>query len=288
MNELETGKDQDHHYIPQFLLRGWCNKAGILTVYTRRNGLVVTSERHPRATGFEPNLYALEQVPPERKHVVENEFFSPHIDARAAPILKKIVEGGFKQVTTDERSDFSRFILSLRARHPDAVALARARGIEEISRQLARDPHEYEALRTESSPESLTEWVRRNQPGLISNFGVSLLPRVVGHDATGERLFRMPWTLHDLTSASFDLLLSDRPCLLDGNALEGVCTIAVPLDPRHLLFVSNNQVQMERLRLANPNEVVKMINRVSVVSAAERVYGTSGQHIKLVEKLFRR
>jgi hypothetical protein len=284
VNPSSPGADQDHHYIPQFLLRGWCNSSGLLTVYSRRAGRIVTSERNPKGTGFEPNLYAFEEVPSERRHVLEADFFGPHIDSRAAPVLKKMLDGQFMAVTADERSDFTRFLLSLRARHPDAVALARTRGVEEISAHLARDPHEYEALRTESSPESLTEWVKQNRAGLIPNFGVSLLPRLIDHKGAGERIFRMPWTLHEFPNTKLDLLLSDRPCLLEGNAIDGVCTIVIPLAPRHLLFVSNNELQMNRLRAEKPLDVVKMINRISVASAVDRVYATGGQHIQLVEK----
>jgi hypothetical protein len=281
------GNTQDHHYIPQFLLRGWCSPSGVLTVYSRRQGRVVTSERRPKGTGFEANLYSYEEVAPERRNVIETDFFSPHIDDRAASVLKKMVTGGFGTVTPDERSDFTRFLLALRVRHPEAVALAKARGTEAITHHLARDPHEYEALRTESSPKSLTEWVKQNQAELIPNFGVSLLPRVIAHKGAGERVFRMPWTLHYFPDTTLDLLLSDRPCLLDGNAIDGVCTIALPLDPRHLLLVSNNELQMRRLCAAKPIDVVKMINHVSVACAVDRVYGTGTQHVRLVEKHLR-
>ena len=125
-NILTMNDSQDHHYTPQFLLRGWCNKNGRLTVYSRRQGRVVTSDLNPRSTGFETNLYRYNQGPLEKRHTIETDFMTPHIDTPAASIVKKILNREWHKLTRDERSRFAYFILSLLARHPDAVALGMA------------------------------------------------------------------------------------------------------------------------------------------------------------------
>jgi hypothetical protein len=65
---------------------------------------------------------------------------SKRIDDPAAPIVEKPVAGNIIRLTTDERSDFARFVLSLRARHPDAVTLAKAEGERTLRSALERDP----------------------------------------------------------------------------------------------------------------------------------------------------
>jgi hypothetical protein len=279
--------NQDHHYVPQFLLRGWCNEHGKLTVYSRRQGRVVTSERTPRATAFETNLYAYDEVPSEKRHAIENEFMTRKIDTPAACIVEKILSGGFTTLTIDERSDFTRFVLSLRARHPDAVAAARVHGSEALVAALARDPEEYMAIKEESSPKSLTEWVCQKAPSLIPNFGISVVPAVIVDPKTGERVFKMPWWTHDVRGANTDLLLSDRPCILEGNALEGDCVIVLPLSPTMLFFISNRPAQVQFLRAMPMTDLVKMINKASVTYAADRVYGAGKHHLPLVEKYLR-
>ena len=274
--------NQDHHYVPQFLLRGWCNKNGKVTVYSRRRGRVVTSQLNPRSTAFEPNLYALEQVPPEKRHAIENELMS-RIDACAALIAQKIFDGDFAKLTVEERSDFTRFLLSLRARHPDAVDLARAKGLEGVTAALARDPEEYLAVKGQAAAPTLTEWTRQNVPPLIPNFGISLVPGVITDDRTGQRVFNMPWWTHDVRCANTDLLLSDRPCLLEGDALAGECVIVLPLSPTILFFACNRDRQTEVLRSMPVTSLVKAVNRVSVTYAANRVYGTGAHHLPLVE-----
>jgi hypothetical protein len=214
-------RPRDNHYVPQFLLSRWCDHRGKLTAYARHQGRVVTSELSPRGTAFEPELYSYEGVGAENRHALETNFMTPHIDTPAASIVQKIVNGGLPTLTTDERSDFTRFVLSLRARHPDAVAMARSEGRRNLIASLARDPEEYIAARSPSSPSALLEWTEQHAPGLIVNFGMTVLTGVITDDKTGERIFRMPWWTYDVRDARTDLLISDRPCLLEGNALEG-------------------------------------------------------------------
>jgi hypothetical protein len=275
--------NQDHHYVPQFLLRGWCGKNGKLTVYSRRKGRAVTSQLSPRSTGFEPNLYTFEQVPPEKRNAIEKDFMS-RIDAAAALIVQKILHGGFANLTVEERSDFTRFLLSLRARHPDAIALAKVKGREDLTAALDRDPEEYAAAKGPSSAATLAEWTLQNAPSLIPNFGVSLVPRVIADDKTGTRVFKMPWWTHDVRYANADLLLSDRPCLLEGDARAGECVILLPLSPTMLFFACNRDRQTQVLRSMPVTRLVKTVNRASVVYAANRVYGTATHHLPLVEK----
>ena len=271
---------QDHHYIPQFLLRGWCNQNGRLTVYSRRQGRVVTSDLNPRSTGFETNLYRYDQGPLEKRHTIETDFMTPHIDTPAALIVKKILNGEFYKLTLDERSDFAYFILSLRARHPDAVALAKAKGLEGITSALARDPDEYEAVKGSASPPTLTEWTRQNAPSLILNFGMSRFPRLITDDKTVEHILRMPWWIHDVHHANTDLLLSDRPCLLKGNAVEGECLIVLPLSPTMLFFICNKE-----LRSMQPTSLVKLVNRESLAPARLARTRRPGTRVRFCDKI---
>jgi hypothetical protein len=112
----------------------------------------MTSERNPRGSGFEPDLYTYE-VSREKRHTIETDFMTPGIDTPAALIMQKILSGEFCELTLAERPDFARFVLSLRARHPDAVALVKAKGLEAITSALDRDPEEYEAVKGSARPQ---------------------------------------------------------------------------------------------------------------------------------------
>jgi hypothetical protein len=273
-----------HHYIPRFLLKAWCGTDGKLTVYSRRNGQVITSLLNPRSTAFEANLYSFEQVARQKKHAIEAEFMTPEIDTPAAPIVQKILDREFYKITNKERWDFTRFVLSLRARHPDALKLVSEKGREELIAALARDPDEYLAVKEQSWPATLVEYVHQNVPALTPNFGVSLLPTLIADKKRVERVFSMPWWVHDVREANTDLVLSDRPCLLEGSTDTGGCLIVLPLSPTMLFFACNEEQKIRQLRSTNVTKLVKAVNKISVTYAVERVYATGQHHLPLVQK----
>jgi hypothetical protein len=117
---------------------------------------------------------------------------------------------------------------------------------------------------------------------------MSLLPGVITDDKVGERIFKMPWWTHDVRHANTDLLLSDRPCLLDGSAVYGRCLIVLPLSPTMLFLICNTEREMQMLRSMRPSRLVKGVNRWSVLDAADRVYGTGTHHLPLAEKFLRK
>ncbi len=275
--------DQDHHYVPIFFQQVWCDARGKLMVYSRKNGRVVASPLAPRSTGYEPNLYSLDNTLPECKHFIEEKFMTK-IDTQAAAVVKKIREGSFKSLTSEDRSNFARFLLSLRARHPSAVELAKHRGREELLKHLARDPEEYAAVKGEAAATTLIEWTQQNIPQLIENFGLWNLPAVIVNDTVAERVWSMPWWLHDVRAANVDLLLSDRPCLIQGSAVAGECLIILPVTPTLLFFACNQNKVTDQISASEPTSLVKAGNKISVSSAATRVLGTGNQHLSLVEK----
>jgi hypothetical protein len=282
-----VSQTEDHHYVPQFFLEAWRGPDGKVTTYSRRNGRVVTSLRTPKTTAFEPNLYSFPQALPEHKQALEKQFMTPHIDTPAALIVEKIFRGEFTKLTTEERSDFTRFLLSLRARHPDAIALARETGRDALTAALARDPEEFLAIRGQSTASTLLEWTQRHVPHLFDNFGVSHLPGLIADNKAGETIFSMPWWVHDVGPANVDLLLSDRPCLLQGSALSGNCLLVLPLSPTLLFFACNQPQTVARLRATPETKLVKAVNKISVSYAADRVYGTGKHHLPIVEKYLR-
>jgi Protein of unknown function (DUF4238) len=240
------------------------------------------------ARPLKPNLYSLEKVAPRRRQLLESGFMTRHIDTPAADIVAKMLSGQFANLTHVERCNFARFLLSLRARHPDAVALVRKQGRLELMAALSRDPEEYSALKTPSSASTLVDFVEQRIPGLIQNFGMLNLPSLIANDVVSERLYKMPWWVDDVEGASIDLLLSDRPCLLNGSAVCGPCLIVLPISPTMIFFACNEVAKIEVSRSHAAAKLVKAVNKLSVENAAERVYARNSHHLPLVEKYLKR
>jgi Protein of unknown function (DUF4238) len=279
---------RDNHYVPQFLLARWCDAHGKLTVYARRGGRIATSRLAPRGTAFEPNLYAYDDPIEERQYAIEINFMTPRIDTPAAAVCHKIVDGGLAGLTKEERSDFTRFVLSLRARHPDAIAMIRTEGSCNLAAELARHPGEYLAPGASRPPRTLLDLAEIVSPGLVKNFGMSVFTGVITDNKIGARLFNMPWWVYDTSEASADLLISDRPCILEGNAIEGACVIVLPLSPRMLFFICNDERRITFLTSLNPTQMVDIANRATIMSASDRVYGTGRHHLPMVDQYLRK
>lgn len=64
----------NHHYLPVFYLRQWCDANGKVVHYYRPYKDIVASPIAPDNTGYEPRLYTLHGYPPEEAQVIETEF----------------------------------------------------------------------------------------------------------------------------------------------------------------------------------------------------------------------
>ena len=278
---------KDHHFVPQFYLAGWCNSNGKLKVYSRPHNRVVTSELKPRSTGYETGLYTYTNVPDGRQQAIEKQFMR-RIDNAAASALRKLLAGSLGTIGSDERSDFTRFVLSLRARHAGAIALAHKQGREVLLAKLAEKPEEFLAAQTDPTTSIFPESVEKHQPHVISNFGLLTVPSVIADDEVGKRLWGMAWWTHELSIARADLLTSDRPCVLEGDALKGLCIIALPLGPRMALFISNDHTRVQLIRSLHADVVVEMVNRDIITCADRYLYGTGPHHLALIEAAWKK
>ncbi|WP_084801223.1 DUF4238 domain-containing protein [Bradyrhizobium sp. Tv2a-2] len=80
------GAPRDHHFIRAFYLKQWANPSGKLIVYARKGGKVIAKPVGPRATGFERDLYAFPELPPDRAQFMEQIFFN-YADQKASEAL---------------------------------------------------------------------------------------------------------------------------------------------------------------------------------------------------------
>jgi len=250
--------------------------------------LVFSTKLTPRGTGFERNLYALRGAVPDQQNIIETTFFTPMIDTPASAVLPKLLAGSVATITDSERSTMTRYVLSLRARHPDAVAFTKRSGAPYFIDELRKRPEEYDALVKHLGCETLEELVDREFPSLIGqDFGALTLPDLITNKKTGERLFRMPWWTHDVSKGGCNLLIGDRPVIVEGRLENGPYISITPLSPWVLLFICNDPPSIDRWRGMTDAEVAKAANKATVRSAASRVYAADKRHEALVAKYLR-
>ena len=112
---------ENHHYIPVFYLRRWIGYDLCLCAYSRPYDRVKAIRKHPSATGFAEDLYAVPGADAETERHLERRFFLV-ADNRAAQALKIIESGPGVQLRDTLRSAWSRFLVTLLFRNPEAVS----------------------------------------------------------------------------------------------------------------------------------------------------------------------
>lgn len=227
-----------HHYIPQFLLRPWANSVADNKVEVFRLDLahLPSSRRTPKATGYEDNLYALtrEEVAGMEQHAVEK-LFLQQVDNFAAIVRDKLNNEGLQNLSMKERKDWVIFLLSLRLRQPEIIDMLRRDAEEQLRKDLATQPHEYQELSGVDDPLTLEEWTENEYPGLIENFGISIFPELVNNPNIGNQILNMKWWLWDFSDIEHDLLISDHPCIFTSGINDDNLVIALPITPKKLL-----------------------------------------------------
>ena len=117
-----------HHYVPVCYLKRWTTPADRrLCEHKLVPGRGVRPRRTaPGGTGYEVDLYRIHGVPADVAQNFERRFMSL-VDTDASRALEKII-AGTNDWTSRLRSGWTRFILSLLFRNPEAVATVKRTG----------------------------------------------------------------------------------------------------------------------------------------------------------------
>lgn len=232
-----------------------------------------SSRRAPRYTAYEEDLYALTMpvVAGMQRQSVEKQLLQ-HIDNRAANVLYKLTTEGLTALTPENRSDWVRFLMSLRLRQPNIVQQLRTESSEDLEASLNDNPDEYDAVAEGGSPPTLVEWVRSHYPGLIENFGMSFFHKLIDHPELGEKIFRMKWWLWDFKPQRNDLLLADHPCIFTKGIDDPDVVIALPIGPRTVFMATRTDRVAAIMRRQRPKDLLMRMNESSVGQARARIY----------------
>jgi hypothetical protein len=116
---------RDHHFTPAFYLKQWANPSGKLIEYTRKGGKLISKPVGPRSTGYERDVYAFPELPSNTTQYLEQVFFA-YADQKASDALDNQLGITAVPWTSELISAWSRFMVGLHLRHPDAMPEMRA------------------------------------------------------------------------------------------------------------------------------------------------------------------
>lgn len=277
----------DHHYVPQFLLAGWCRADGRLAVYSMKGGRLVVDWHAPKHTGYERNLYSLPTFPEAEKRGFDPQcverFLMRDIDDAAAKVRLRLQSGDVARLNEDDRVAWTRFLRALFYRSPTMVSALQQSFRQTFVEELERDQADYEAMKEDwPLPDTWVEWHDTFMPGTeVVEIMLRGLPKLIDDAEEGDIIINMRWEVLDLTDSKFDLLTSDRPLILVDEPASRNCLIALPLNPTRLFVASHYD---RRFDCYPPDLIARRHNTSTVMEAHQRVYGTGAQHKPLVEK----
>jgi|SRR5579862_442930 len=272
-----------HHYNPVFYLSQWTGEDGLVCEFKLVHGKVGAQRRHPKATGFQRDLYQTDGVPAEQAQHVEKTFMSP-LDNDAALALQKIVSGDRSDWNGDERTAWTTFLLSLLFRNPENVAVIKDHILKLWEEGKAALEADYVARRRPTDPATFAEFVALTNPAAPQIAASNFLMETISNKQLGPTIFNMHWTRHELTEAKVPTMTSDRPIVMPFGLADRRAYIALPVSPTILFVAAHDTDFAKTVASWNKTKLVKELNKAVVCQARQFVWGTDDSQLDFVRR----
>jgi hypothetical protein len=269
-------KEPKHHYIPCFYLQQWGDVGSRLIEYSRQGPDRVIRARptSPKGTGYVRGLYRLDDVDPNVVNAVETLFLKPS-DGLAAEALRSFIQGqAFPR--PELRASWSRFVLSLMIRYPEAVSLMRHQLRQNVERM-------YLETRTPDQPPTFAEYEAIHGTHDMARVYGRLLMDLMQDSRMGRLIFGMHWGVVKFKNYKHKLLTSDRP--IASNIFQlSAHHLCLPISPV-MVFIACRSPEAEReFQRLDPQHVMLTLNEAVVRQAQEYVWGTDDTQLRFIKK----
>jgi hypothetical protein len=108
------------------------------------------------------------------------------------------------------RSAWSRFVVALHFRHPDAMPEFRAAAKSVWDGSGAKYQKDYEAIKKPEDPPTFDDYLATRDPLAGNKMHVNLIIKIFDNDILGEHLNNMHWSVLDVSGSNHRFLLSCR------------------------------------------------------------------------------
>jgi hypothetical protein len=277
----------DHHFVPVFYLSQWCDPTRTplkLIEYTIKHGKLIPKPVGPDSTGFQFDLYAFPELPPDQSQFLEQKFFD-YADRTASDALKlhlnplNNTEGWTPELT----SAWSRFVVGLHLRHPDIMPELRAAAQALWEGSGKSSQRQYELMKQPGGPDTYDEYLARRDPLTPLKARVNLIMKIFDNEIVGEHVNKMKWAVIDVSASSHCLLTSDRPVGLF-NIKDAKGMITLPISPTRLFVTVNEPRILDDLGRRRPREIVGNVNTHIVTRARRFVWAPDQSQTPFIQK----
>jgi Protein of unknown function (DUF4238) len=285
---LFVSEPRKHHYVPVCYLKQWANPDDRRLCEHKLipGGYGVKPRRtSPNGTGYQADLYRIDGVPADIAQDFEKRFMHL-VDTDASRALQKIIAGETDDWPGPLRSGWTRFILSLLFRNPEAVATIKGHILEMWDEGIKALQADYAARRRTGDPETFEQFLAQREPNAAQMGAANFLAETIDNDRVGKTVFEMKWSRIDLSKSTHQLLTSDRPIDMPLGLADPKAYISLPVSPR-ILFVAAHSLDMANaLRSAKPTDIVRKNNQRIIEQARKFVWGSNDSQLTFIRKHF--
>ncbi len=171
------------------------------------------------------------------------------------------------------RSGWSRFIVALHLRHPDAIPELRSAAQSIWHGSGAKSQQQYELIKKPEDPPTYDEYLAQRDPLGHVKARVNLIIKSFDNDILGYHLNNMVWAVLNLDDAQNRLLMSDRPVVFS-NLKERYGYTTLPISPAKLFLAVNDRRTLEIFRNMRSDEIVRNTNKFCVQRARKFVWAS--------------
>lgn len=230
---------------------------------------------------FQLDLLTLSKHPLGRD-AIETIFFS-HIDTKGAQARDILVNSGPSALSTDERRDFARLLLSLEARRPVHIERLRTTTAANFRACLNSDP---ELLRECDKQRDMTpsDFLETTLGYNIEDSALTIVQHLVDNPKVGFHLINAHWHVRKLEKTSLTLIISDRPLIRIHGYNRPGATWLLPLSPDTAFIACNDKSNLTRLMRLSDERFAKELNKSSIGQTERFVFCIDRSHENFISK----
>jgi uncharacterized protein DUF4238 len=262
------------HYLPVFYLRRWAGRDGRLCEYSRPWDRVKPRMTHPDGTGYEHNLHS-EPV----------EQWLKLVDQRAFDVMDMLLDGrDISALDLDQRSAWSRFVMSLVRRNPEKVASIGRVIDTHVEGRLANLEAGYLTIRGPTDPPTFEEYKTRRAPVIRDMIKAETLTTIIDSPVVGGAINQMVWGVATLLHFRPCFLTSDRPIVMTNGLGYPTAHIVLPISSRAIFIATNTSLNLEHLKTAlSDGSLIDHVYHIVVAQAQKYVYFVDDSRLSYVE-----
>ena len=178
---------------------------------------------------------------------------------------------------------WSRFVLGIHLRHPDAMPELRAAAKAIWEKSGPALQKEYAKICQPENPEAFEELLATRDPLTDVKMRVNMIIKSFDNETVVSHLNKMHKAVVDVSSSPHKLLLSDRPvCFSNLTKPNGVAFL--PISPTKLFVAVNDERVFNQIRLRKTRDIVKDVNAFVTGRARRFVWSADKSQESFIRK----